>query len=77
VPTIIYDKVKVKEKWGVGPEGIIDMLALIGDSSDNIPGVEGVGPKTARKLLDERISEVFSSSFILLFLEENDERMPW
>ena len=52
-PTTIYDKAKVKEKWGVGPEGIIDMLALVGDTSDNIPGVDGVGPKTARKLLDE------------------------
>ena len=36
-----------------GPEGIIDMLALVGDSSDNVPGVEGVGPKTAKKLLDK------------------------
>ena len=52
-PTTIYDKLKVKEKWGVGPEGIIDMLALVGDSSDNVPGIDGVGPKTARKLLDE------------------------
>ena len=52
-PTTIYDKAKVKEKWGVGPEGIIDMLALVGDTSDNVPGVDGVGPKTARKLLDE------------------------
>ena len=52
-PTTIYDKEKVKEKWGVGPEGIIDMLALVGDSSDNVPGVDGVGPKTAKKLLDE------------------------
>ena len=52
-PTTIYDKIKVKEKWGVEPEGIIDMLALVGDSSDNVPGVDGVGPKTAKKLLDE------------------------
>ena len=52
-PTTIYDKAKVKEKWGVGPEGIVDMLALVGDTSDNIPGVDGVGPKTARKLLDK------------------------
>ena len=52
-PTTIYDKIKVKEKWGVGPDGIIDMLALVGDTSDNVPGVEGVGPKTAKKLLDQ------------------------
>ena len=52
-PTTIYDKAKVKEKWGVGPEGIIDMLALVGDTSDNVPGVDGVGPNTARNLLAE------------------------
>ena len=52
-PTTIYDKEKVREKWGVGPDRIIDMLALVGDSSDNVPGVDGVGPKTAKKLLDE------------------------
>ena len=52
-PTTIYDEIKVKEKWGVGPDGIIDMLALVGDTSDNVPGVDGVGPKTAKKLLDQ------------------------
>lgn len=52
-PTTIYDKAKVKEKWGVGPDGIIEMLALVGDTSDNVPGIDGVGPKTARKLLDQ------------------------
>ncbi|MDP6570693.1 MAG: DNA polymerase I [Candidatus Marinimicrobia bacterium] len=52
-PTTVYDAEKVREKWGVGPDGIIDMLALVGDSSDNVPGVDGVGPKTAKKLLDE------------------------
>ena len=52
-PTTIYDKIKVKEKWGVGPDGIIDMLALVGDTSDNVPGVDGVGPKTAKKLLEQ------------------------
>ena len=40
-------------KFGVKPEGIVDYLALIGDSSDNIPGVEGVGPKTAAALLNQ------------------------
>ena len=53
LPISIYDKIKVKEKWGVGPDGIIDMLALVGDTSDNVPGVDGVGPKTAKKLLDQ------------------------
>lgn len=43
----------VVEKFGVPPERIVDMLALMGDSSDNIPGVPGVGPKTAAKWLNE------------------------
>ncbi|MBN1756823.1 MAG: DNA polymerase I [Chitinispirillaceae bacterium] len=44
---------QVKDKMGVGPEKIIDYLALVGDSSDNIPGVPGVGPKTASKILSQ------------------------
>lgn len=51
--TIIYDEEKVKEKFGVGPQKIKDLLALMGDSSDNIPGIPGIGPKIARKLLEE------------------------
>jgi len=45
------DRDGVKEKFDVWPEQIIDYLALVGDSSDNIPGVPGVGPKTAAPLL--------------------------
>ena len=52
-PTIIYDENRVIEKWGVRPNKIIDFLALMGDTSDNIPGVDGVGHKTAQKLLNE------------------------
>jgi DNA polymerase-1 len=44
---------QVKEKFGVRPEQIRDLLALMGDSSDNIPGVPGVGPKTAQKILEK------------------------
>lgn len=51
VQTIIYNKEKVFEDWGIYPEQIQDYLALIGDSVDNIPGVKGIGPKTAIKLL--------------------------
>lgn len=47
------DVAGVIEKFGVRPDQIIDYLALMGDSSDNIPGVEGVGPKTAAKWLTE------------------------
>lgn len=58
---ILYDTMKnvklgpseVVEKWGVAPEQFIDYLALVGDSSDNIPGVKGIGPKGAIKLLQE------------------------
>ena len=50
---IIYDAKKVKERWGVSPEKIIDLLGLMGDSSDNVPGVSGIGEKTAVKLIKE------------------------
>ena len=43
---------EVKEKMGVPPEHIIDLLGLMGDSSDNVPGVPGVGPKTALQLIE-------------------------
>ena len=47
------DAAAVKEKFGVPPQQIVEYLALIGDTSDNIPGVKGVGPKTAAKWLEE------------------------
>ncbi len=47
------DAAGVKEKFGVPPAQIADFLALVGDASDNIPGIEGVGPKTAAKWLQE------------------------
>ncbi|MCE7030697.1 DNA polymerase I [Jiella avicenniae] len=58
---ILYDQMKdkrlgpeeVKEKFGVYPEKMIDLQALVGDTSDNVPGVPGIGPKTAAQLLDD------------------------
>ena len=49
----IYDREGVISKWGVPPEKIIDLLGLMGDASDNVPGVPGVGEKTAVKLIKE------------------------
>ena len=49
----VLDRVGVKAKFDVFPEQIVDYLALVGDSSDNIPGIDKVGPKTAAKLLNQ------------------------
>lgn len=57
----MYDAMKDKqigipdvvEKWGVAPEKMIDLQALTGDSTDNVPGIPGIGPKTAAQLLEE------------------------
>ena len=58
---VLYDTMKdtrmddagVIEKWGVKPSQFIDYLAIVGDSSDNIPGVNGLGPKGAQKLISD------------------------
>ena len=50
---VIYDPQGVKEKYGVEPGQIVDYLALKGDTSDNIPGVPGIGEKTAAALISE------------------------
>jgi len=49
--TVLYDKEEVKRKYGFGPERLVDYKALRGDPSDNIPGVPGIGEKTARELI--------------------------
>lgn len=48
-----YGIAEVTEKFGVGPDKVVDILALTGDSSDNVPGVDGVGPKTATQLIQK------------------------
>ena len=52
-PDKIYDIKGVEDRWGVPPEKIVDLFGLMGDSSDNIPGVVGVGPKSAMKLIHD------------------------
>ncbi len=49
----LMDEKGVEKKYGIGPELLLDYFALTGDSSDNIPGVPGVGPKTAQKLISQ------------------------
>jgi len=51
--TKIYDREAVKERYGVYPELVTDLMGLRGDTSDNIPGVPGIGEKTAAALLDQ------------------------
>ncbi len=48
-----YSREDVIERFGTGPEHVIDALALIGDAADNVPGVHGIGDKTAKKLMEE------------------------
>lgn len=50
---LLFDKARVKEKLGIEPAQIVDYFSLTGDSADNIPGVKGIGDKTARALLSE------------------------
>lgn len=81
---IVYDREGVKAKMGVWPEQIPDLLGLMGDSSDNIPGVKGIGPKTAVTLLEqysnmeellEHASEIKGKTGELLQTHADDARM--
>lgn len=63
--TKLYDQIAVKERYGLAPEQLVDFKALRGDPSDNIPGVKGIGEKTAVELLQkfrslEKIYEYFA-----------------
>lgn len=51
--TIIYDINKVRERFGIEPSQMVDFKALTGDPSDNIPGVEGIGKKTAAEIIQK------------------------
>jgi DNA polymerase I len=71
IKDVAYDRELVKKKWGVWPEQMVDYLALLGDSVDNIPGVAGIGEKGAQGLLEE-----FSSlKEILRVLDEEPARL--
>lgn len=62
--TIIYNENAVKERYGIKPSQMIDYKGLVGDASDNIPGVPGIGPKTAALLLNKygNLDEILEKS---------------
>ncbi|HID62345.1 MAG TPA: DNA polymerase I, partial [Anaerolineae bacterium] len=80
--TVIYDEAGIQERYGLKPRQIIDYKALVGDSSDNIPGVRGVGKKTATRLLQkygsleaiyDHLDEIESPRFRKALEEGRDE----
>jgi len=81
--TVLYDKSKVQERYGLSPALLPDYKGLVGDASDNIPGVLGIGPKIATMLLKEsgsleeiykRIELTTTSERIKKLLLENKEQ---
>ncbi|MFH0952148.1 MAG: DNA polymerase I [Patescibacteria group bacterium] len=69
--TVIYDEAAVKERYGLRPDQMIDYKALRGDPSDNIPGVKGIGEKTAVELLQKFVT----LDKIYQALEQDDKSM--
>lgn len=61
---LLFDRAAFIEKYGVAPEQYVDVKALMGDSSDNIPGVKGIGEKTAFKLIAEygSLDEIYTDT---------------
>ncbi len=79
--TVVYDLARITDRWGLRPDQMLDYKALKGDATDNIPGVPGVGEKTASKLvatfetldaLYERIDEVQPEKLRPLLLEAKE-----
>ena len=66
--TVVYDRAKINEVYGVTPEELIDIKAIQGDTSDNIPGVAGIGEKGAQEL----VQKFHSIEYIYEHLEELD-----
>jgi DNA polymerase-1 len=80
--TVTYDEAGIRERYGLEPKQLIDYKALVGDTSDNVPGVRGVGAKTATKLLQqygsveaiyEHLDEVSSGRFRSALQKGRDE----
>ena len=69
--TVIYSEKEVKERFGFGPERMVDYKALRGDASDNIPGVPGIGEVTATEL----IQKIGGIDDVYKMLEKNSEKM--
>ena len=67
---VYYTPEAIQEKFGLPPASLVDMRALTGDPSDNIPGVPGIGPKTAQKL----ISRFHNLDELLSHLDEVKEK---
>lgn len=69
--TVLYDEKAVKERYGFGPEHVVDYKSLRGDPSDNIPGVKGIGEKTATELIQKfgSMEEIYAA------LEKNPETL--
>ena len=72
----IFTADDIETEWGVGAEKILDLLSLTGDSADNVKGVEGVGIKTAQKILnaygsvDELFEKIESDTVLSKSLKE-------
>jgi DNA polymerase-1 len=84
--TVIYDPERIRERYGLEPGQMVDLKALKGDATDNIPGIPGVGDKTAAKLLTaygslegvyERIDEVKPDKLRQKLVDHRDEVMLW
>jgi len=79
----LYGKKEVEEKFGIKPSQIVEYKALVGDQSDNYPGVPGVGPKSAARLISSyetiegiygNIDEVKGESLKRLFWQTGNQR---
>ena len=71
---LIVDAEKVRDHFGVRPDQMLDLLAIMGDASDSIPGLEGFGPKTASSLLQELAPSITSWPILRKSKEKRSSR---